>query len=242
MDTPPSPDNQAYAGAQDLTAATSELNALTFVVQQILGRVNTATLVRVMACTNNGALSPVGTVDVQPLVNQIDGAGQATFGPNGTIYGLPYMRVQGGADALVLDPKPGDLGVAVFANRDISTVKTTKDTANPGSRRRFDLADGLYLGGMLNGVPTQYVRFSEAGVEVVSPSVVTVRAPSLVLDGALQVTGAAQFDGTLHTTGAVTGDSTAIYTGQVTGAGIPLSTHKHTGVTTGGGTSLGPIP
>lgn len=129
----------------------------------------TATLVRVEACTNDGELSPVGFVDVTPLVNQVDGAGNPT--PHVTIFGLPYSRFQGGTSAIILDPQAGDIGVAVFASRDISKVKSTKAQANPGSLRTYDFADGIYLGGLLNGTPTQYIRFTDSGIEIVADTI-----------------------------------------------------------------------
>jgi len=253
------PADDAYRGAQRLPDAVDERNAIDFMVRMTLGQIATATVVRVEAVSNAGAVSPVGTVDVLPLVAQLDGAGNAT--PHGTVYGLPYFRLQGGTDAVIMDPKVGDLGLAVFASRDISSVKANKAPSNPGSRRQFSMADGLYLGGFLNGTPEQYVRFHAGGVQVVTPGDVeiqaggdvtvtadgtaSVTAPTVSVDGATSVTVTSadiQLDGPVHITGAVTGDSTAIFTGAVTGAGIGLSTHKHTGVTVGGGTSTGPVP
>lgn len=159
-------------GQASATSGGSEFNALAFLVQQMLARVNVATLVKVVACSNSGGVSPVGTVDVQPLVNQLDGSGNAVA--HVTIYGLPYLRVQGGANAVIIDPQPGDIGIAVFADRDISSVKATKAQANPGSRRRNSMADGLFLGGVLNGAPTQYVQFAPGGINVTDKNANTI--------------------------------------------------------------------
>lgn len=222
MDSSLSQDNRGYAGLQTLPDSVGEFNVLRFLIAQALGRMATATLVRVKNVSTSAQ-----TVDVQILVNQVDGAGNAT--PHGVIYGVPYVRLQGGANAVIIDPHVGDIGLAVFASRDISSVKANKGQANPGSRRVFDYADALYVGGVLNGTPTQYVEFTPSGVNVVSPTAVTVTAPTITLDG------------DVHATGAVTGDSTAVFDGDVTGAGIGLSTHKHTGVTTGAGTSGTPV-
>lgn len=162
-------------GQQSQSSGTSQFNAMSFMVQQMISRVNVATLVVVQACTNSGGVSPVGTVDVQILVNQVDGAGKAV--PHVTVYGLPYLRLQGGANAVILDPQPGDIGVAVFAHSDLSAVKATKAQANPGSARRNSIADGMYLGGMINGVPTQYVQFSDDGIKLLSPTRIDLVAP-----------------------------------------------------------------
>lgn len=202
------------------TTDQSEYNTLFFAWQMFAQKMQTATLVRVTACTNDGGLAPVGTVDVQPLVNQM--TGDRVSVPHGTIFRLPYMRIQGGANAVIIDPVAGDLGMAAFASRDISAVKTAKAPANPGSLRMFDWADGLYLGGFLNGVPTSYVAFTETGIEVTSPVKITLTAPSIVLAGA------------------VTGNSTAAFTGDVTAGTISLENHIHP--QTGGPNTDPPVP
>jgi hypothetical protein len=243
----------AVSQQSNLTSAT-EYATLQFVVQQLLSRVATATLVRVVSCTNAGGLAAVGTVDVQPLVNQIAGDGSAW--PHGVLHRLPYVRMQGGANAIILDPKPGDLGLVVFASRDISAIKTTAGKAqaadpdteglNPGSARQFDMSDGLYVGGLLNGTPEQYVQFNDDGVRIHSPVLVRVTAPEarVVADTLIRLQAptielagdVVQTGGDITATGSITAD------GEVTGNGIPLSTHKHTGVTTGSGTSGPPTP
>lgn len=142
---------------------------LNFVVQSIVGRKATVELVRVAAVHNTGDVAPVGVLDVVPMVHQVDGAGKAV--EHGTIHNVPYLRLQGGPSAVILDPAVGDIGIAVFAARDISKVKSTKAPALPGSRRRMDWADALYLGGVLNQAPAQYLRFTAAGIELVAPLV-----------------------------------------------------------------------
>jgi hypothetical protein len=154
---------------------------------------------------------------VLPLVNQVDGAGNPT--EHVTVYGLPYVRIQGGTNAVIIDPKVGDIGVAVFASRDISTVKNAKKQSNPGSYRRFNMADGLYIGGVLNGSPTNYVQFDNSGnINIVSIGKLTFSATNATLDA----------NGNLHVQGDV-----------VTGTGISLNNHVHTGVQ-GGTSTTGP--
>jgi phage baseplate assembly protein gpV len=142
----------------------------------MLSKANTCLPVKVVAVINSGGVEPVGFVDVLPLVNQIDGKGEST--PHTTIYNIPYFRLQGGADAIIIDPVVGDVGAAIFCQRDISCVKKTKKQSNPGSYRKYDLSDGLYFGGFLNGTPSQYIRFSGAGIEVHSPAKVLITAPT----------------------------------------------------------------
>jgi hypothetical protein len=210
-------------------------NNLNFVIQQALSKVQTATIVKVIACSNDGGVSPVGTVDVQILVNQISGQKVAT--PHVTMYGLPYLRIQGGSNAVIIDPQPGDIGIAVFASRDLTNVKSTKAQANPGSFRMHDFADGMYLGGLLNGVPSQYVQFGSGGVSIVSPDTITLQAPNIVLQGAVAQSGG---NVTMAEDLTVGGDVVADLTGS-TFDGIPFATHKHIGVTSGSSNTGGPI-
>lgn len=172
-------DDDVLHGFQTPQSGNDDNNGLKFLVKQFMSRIWTSALVRVEAVTNTGALAAVGSVDVTPLVHQIDGIGNAT--PHAVIHGLPYFRIQGGADAMIMDPKVGDIGLAVFASRDISAVKVSKAPNVPGSYRRFDPADGLYIGGFLNGVPTQYIRFSADGIEIISPTRVKITAPHVDL-------------------------------------------------------------
>lgn len=194
----------AYKGAQSPSSAASDFDLFTFIATQILNRASTATLVQVKAVTNSGEVSAVGMVDVQPMVAQLDGYGNAT--PHGIVHDLPYFRLQGGANAVIMDPKVGDIGIAIFADRDISSVKAKKSAGLPGSRRRFDMADGLYVGGFLNGVPSQYIQFTAAGISVVSPTKVFIQAPDVEIQS-----------------------TTLAHNGVNIGSG-----HKHGGVTPGG--------
>ena len=163
--------NSGYQGTLTELVGRGEFNQLSFVVQQIMNRANHATLVQVVGVVPGG-VGPVGTVNVTPLVNMVDGNGNAI--PHGVIYTLPYLRLQGAQNAIIIDPQVNDIGLCVFADQDISTVKSTLAAAIPATHRRNDWADGLYLGGMLNGTPNQYIEFSPTGINVVTPGDLTM--------------------------------------------------------------------
>lgn len=167
----------SYQGAEEFTSRTSDLNALHFLFQRLLKGVWTTMPVQVKAVSSSGGVAPIGTVDLQPLVHQIDGRGNSV--PHGVIAGVPYSRLQGGANAIILDPQVGDIGLAAFAMRDISAVIAKGAPNIPGSRRAYDPSDAIYLFSIYGGNPTQYVRFSSAGIDVVSPTKVTVQAPEV---------------------------------------------------------------
>lgn len=258
MASPLQDSSQVPSGQRRPTDQWGDYNNLAFLVGQLLSRIQTAMPVRIVSCTNAGGVSPVGFVDVLPLVQQIDNNGIPT--PHTTVYNLPYARLQGGANAVIIDPQAGDIGIAVFASRDISGVKTSKGQAVPGSYRKFSFADGMYIGGILNGTPTQYVQFSAAGIVMHSPSLVRLEAPDVqvqaqtveivatisttVTTPIFTINGNTVLNGTLNSGG--TGGGTATFSGdiigqqEITASGTHLHTHVHTGVQSGPSNTGGP--
>jgi len=205
-------DTYAHFGSETVASARSHFNATSFLIERILNRAATATLGQVQAVTNTpGQVTAVGQVDVLPLVNQIDGSGNAT--PHQVVHGLPYFRFQGGSNAVLCDPQVGDIGLVVFCDRDISSVKASGKQANPGSRRRFDMADGIFIGLCLGGAPNQYIAFTGSGISIVDKN-----GNSIVMGpGGVTINGAQ-----INQSGDV-----------ISAAGIDLNSHVHTGVTTG---------
>lgn len=165
--------NTGYQGTLTELAGLGEFNQLSFMIRQMLNKVHIATLVQIVAVAPGGT-GPVGTVSVIPLLNMVDGAGNAI--PHGAILDIPYFRLQGGTNAIILDPEVNDIGLAIFADQDISNVKSSLVASIPATGRRNDWADGMYFGGFLNGSPVQYIQFTTNGVNVVTPGDFNVQA------------------------------------------------------------------
>lgn len=182
-------------------------------------------------------------VSVKPMVEGFTGSGDRI--PKTEIYGVPVWRLQRGASAVIMPPVVGDIGMIAICDRDISGIKATKESSMPGSSRTHNYADAIYLGGVLNASPSQYVRFRDDGIDVVSPLAVTITAPvvevnadtSLTLNSASIVMNGpvSQGDGSFAGDFKFKGNITA--QGEVTGKGIKLSDHVHTGVQTGSGST-----
>jgi hypothetical protein len=140
-----------------------------------------------------GAIAQAGFVDVQPVVSQVDGGGQSM--QHSIIYGIPFMRTYGSVNALIMDPVKGDIGYITVCDRDVSAfwksavgqgqtgglggnTNTTTSTSSagpgtsgpggilPASRRRFSPSDSVYIGGVLNQTPKQYVTFTSTGMQL----------------------------------------------------------------------------
>jgi hypothetical protein len=200
--------NDGFFGQKELATGNSEFNQLEFVVRMLTSKFNIATLVQVVAVTPapNNTSQAVGTVDVLPLIGQVDGSG--AIWPATTIFGLPYFRLQAGVAAILVDPAVGDVGLVVFCDKDISSVKASQgQPAGPASARRFDMADGFYFGGWMSAVtPTNYVQVNQAGISLVlsdgtslllSPGQCTIKANTKII-GTLEVTGDTKLDSTLE--------------------------------------------
>lgn len=249
-----------YAGQWSPQDSASDFNADIFAIQQVLGTVRTCIPVKVQK-VEGGGVAPVGFIDAVPMVNMLDGAGNSY--PHGTVFKLPFFRLQGGSNAVIVDPRPGDIGLAVVADRDISAVKAARATANPGSLRRFSLADGIYIGGILNGAPTQWVHFSDEGIHIFSPAEVRITAPSILMEAETVVIEAS--DSTTVTTPTFTVNGNTVLNGSISqgsggsggavnligpvdvtndvqASGISLNSHTHGGVEPGGGSTGGPNP
>lgn len=182
--------SQSAYGYLEPADAASDYNYLLFVINSVLRRVRTIAMVQVINPPYGGSgVNPVGWLDAQPIVNMVDGVGNAA--PHGTVYQLPYFRLQGGANAIICDPQVGDKGVALICDRDISSVKANRGQANPGSNRKFNLSDGLYLGGFLNGAPNQYVNFTPTGIVIADKNgnVISMQPGSIAITGNVTVTG-----------------------------------------------------
>ena len=105
------------------------------------------------------------------------------------MYSLPYLRIQGGAAAVICDPVVGDIGLAVFAKQDVSNVDVgITEPVQPGTFRMFDISDGFYVGGFLN--KRRAVTFSPSDAyQHHRPSQVTVSTANTLIDSNTTIAG-----------------------------------------------------
>lgn len=156
-----------------------------YIIRMLVGKIGTVTIGRVTNVVQAG-VNPVATVDITPLVLQVDGSGK-TLEP-AVIYNVPYFRYQGGENAVIVDPEIGDIGLLLVASRDISGVKSSKNSAPPNSERQYDVSDSVYLGGILNGAPKQYIHFLKQGINIVSTGIINAKGTKIILDAPVETT------------------------------------------------------
>lgn len=211
-------------------AGNSEYNAINQQIEARLQRIETMFLGRVDSCQSSG-IAGSKTVSATPLTQMVDGNGNAYASPS--YPSLPHYRIQQGTAAIIMNPRPGDIGVFVCSKRDISNISQGKQPGPPGSTRSFSPSDAVMAGSIHTKEPTYYISFEDqdkilihapAGVTIESDTAVTVKAPQVTID-------------TAETTikGHVTVEGSITTTGDVTAAGISLISHTHSGVTPGGG-------
>lgn len=227
--------------------ASSQYNILQFLISQALLRVRTAVLAQVQSVTTSGGLSPVGLVDALPLVQMVDGNNNSFN--HQTVFNLCYFRLQGGQNAIIMDPQVNDIGVALICDRDISSVKSSQKKSPPGSGRVFNLADGIFFGCVLSqGNPNQYVQFNSNGVTIADNNGNQIQ----MANGGITIVGNLIMSGNLQLGGAIQGQNGGTYTGAISTTGeitalsgassVTLGTHRHLGVQTGSGQSGSPVP
>ena len=238
-------------GLQDFSTNTSEYNQQRFFVDSIIREtINTAIPVLVDGSSAPGASGAAGTVSATPLVAQTDAQGNAL--PMSEIPRMPFQRIQGGCAALIIDPVPGDIGLAVFCKQDISGL-TPGMTApvTPRSWRNFDQSDGVFLPGIQNQPPTVWIEIAQNNtVTIHAPAGVTIETEqscTINAGQAVNITAPViNLNGALNAQGQNGGSTTATFTGtlnaseDVTASGISLNSHTHGGVETGGGSTGGP--
>jgi hypothetical protein len=167
--------------------------SLMFLINSVVNNVNTAELVKVIAVDEAKK-----EIDVIPIVAKPDSEGQRI--EPAPIYGVKYIEWQYGTNAIIATPVVNDIGLLVVCTKDVSSI----ESGLVGSYRRYNLADGIYFGGLcgFNATPTQFIKFDENGIEVTSPTALTVNAPIMTVNAETSAT-------------VMTGEATVTATGNV---------------------------
>jgi hypothetical protein len=188
-------------------------------INTILARCRTIVMAKVTAVNNPGKGNAT-TVSAMPLVQIIDGNNQTTS--HKPINNIPVHRLGGGSNLVVVDPAVDDIGFLAVCDRDISAVKNAEAEAPPGSRRKFDLADAIYLGVLFKKNPTQYIVMDDNGISIsAGDNPVTINGVTFDKDGNIHTSGTFDADGAIASKAEVTALKGALH--------VNLSTHSHPG-------------
>ena len=170
--------------AQNVTEFTgsSEFNALDFLIRSIVkGMVNTAIPVRVDTIERPKDGSGAGYLSATPLVKMRAADGKALEPVS--IPKLRWFRLQHGTAAFICDPKVGDVGLAIFAQQDVSVLDGGNQPVQQGSFRCFDMSDGFYVGGFWGKTPTTFVHIEDDGnIHIVAPTKKQTDSPTVIVN------------------------------------------------------------
>lgn len=194
---------------------------------------------------------------IQPMISIVKTNGEIM--PRSQLASIPVFQYGGGGFVMSFPLVPGDLGWINACDTDISLFLQSLAMSAPNMKRPHSFSNGEFVPARLASF---VVNSEDEGNAVLSsvdgtvriaiwPNKVKITAPTVLIDspqttctGNLTVEGLLTYEAGMvgsggTTAAAITGDITV--TGEVTASGTALHTHRHGGVTTGGGTTGAPV-
>lgn len=184
------------------------------------------------------------TASVKPLINRkVNGADEVVP----VINNVPVIFPRSGGAFMTFPVAAGDGCLLIFCDRSLDEWKGGAGEIAPDDPRAFDLSDAVAIMGLVDqksgGGSSDVVIHYGSSTLTIGPGSITMAAQSVTVDaptssfngnvaisGNLGVVGNMNSQGPLNITG-----STVTHNGKNIG-----STHTHSGVQTGGGTTGGP--
>lgn len=170
------------------------------------------------------------TIVAQPTIQGVtyDENNNATYVNLPVLADVPICFPSAGGFMITFPIVQGDEVLVIFASRCIDAWWQLSGIQVPLEMRMHDLSDGFAIPGP-KSVPNVFPSISATDLQLRNKAGTTF----------ISVTAAGNV---VITASTVTINGDLVVTGEVTGNGIPLSTHLHGGVTTGGGDTGAPIP
>lgn len=163
------------------------------------------------------------------------------------LTGCPVQFPKGGGLGAVFPLQQGDEVLLIFSSRCIDAWWQQGGVQVQAELRMHDLGDGFVVPGVWSQpsvasveLPTSSIRVgkldSSAYLEVTAGGVVNIKAPGgFNVQGDTDITGNVGVTGDANITGTTTGTKEGTFNQ------IPVSTHLHTGVQSGGSNTGGPV-
>lgn len=169
------------------------------------------------------------TVDIRPVLKAYSRESNTSVS-RALIANVPFWMYRAGDTYMTLPIKPGDTGLAIFSQRDISNWKVTGGEVALQSTRIHDYNDALFLpyfGPLAKAVP----NYNSNNITIVKNGK-TIE----VKDGILYAPEYTIECAAVHATGTVVSDTDCI------SAGISGKSHVHSGVSSGSSNTGAPVP
>ena len=156
-----------------------DYNALIYIINSVVKKVNTSDLVRVLSVNAENK-----TISAIPIIKNADAEGDAI--DENPIFGIRYFQWQFGGNAIKGTPEVGDIGLIVTCKKDISSP----ESGVVQTYREYCPSDSIYIGGIfgLNQEPTQFIEFTENGINITSPKDITLTCNKAVVTATTSAT------------------------------------------------------
>lgn len=158
--------------------------------------------------------SDTNTVDLQPAIQLV--LNDNKFMDMPPVFKVPVISLGGNGLSIRIPLKENDTGIIICADKDISLFVQELKNTQPNTLRKHDLADCFFIPSTFNKITPN--QTNDIVIQNEDGSVMfEIGASGINIKGNLTVEGE--------------------ITAKNNGLEIPLTTHKHLGVTTGSGTS-----
>lgn len=183
-------------------------------------------------------------VDILPLVTRTTNTGEPI--PNVAVYGATVFRLQRGNSAVIMNPVVGDIGIAMYCDKDSDNARRDRVSGAPNTTRCHSRIDALYMGGLLNQQPDQFIEFADSAINITSPNPVNVTCSkaTIIAPGGVNVDSPnSHFTGNVTADGNIT-DNAGSQSSSVKALRDAYNKHKHpvTGVESGGSAVVSSAP
>ncbi|HDM8409128.1 TPA: phage baseplate protein [Yersinia enterocolitica] len=193
--------------------------------------------IEIVEVTAVGGAAPNLVVDVIPLVTRTDQSGAMI--PNSEVFNVPVWRLQRGNSAIIMNPVPGDIGMIAVCDRDNSLARSNRRQSVPATNRAHSKSDAIYLGGLLNNEPSQFIEFADGAINITTPNPVNITCSTANItapDGVEMQTPLLHVSGNITADGNIT-DNAGTQAASLKELRDKYNTHDHDVVNVQGGSS-----
>lgn len=180
---------------------------------------------------NLGEMTCSVKLAILATIENEDGTTQSVEMP--PLIHVPIVFPSAGGFTITMPIAAGDEVLVVFSSRCIDAWWQSGGVQKAMEARMHDLSDGFAIPGP-KSIPKKISSISSSALQVRSNDGTTYL--EVAADGTIKLVAPSgvTIEGDLNVTGDITAD-------HVTASGIGLTTHHHTGVTTGGSNTGGPV-
>ena len=149
--------------SQNYSQDQSDAQAVDFAIDKRQLNINTLILAEVQIVNADGTLT------VKSLLNYKSASNQPIDPP--VLFEVPQGVIQGGSAGIIIEYQVGDQVLVGFIQRDISTLKATRQQSTPQLNHMHSIMDGFIICCWPQSAPTVFIKVTNSGVQITAPSI-----------------------------------------------------------------------